>query len=234
MVFRPGWKLSLFFLILLPCLISLGFWQLERAQEKRQILQRLSDRRSEAPVGLFDVQGRSEPAYSQVSLAGRFDNEHLVLLDNRLYQKQFGYEVVQPFRLEDDSLVMISRGWVAGSLLRDELPRVVPVMGPKHIVGEVYVPLGKAFALAEEPLPVGWPKRVQTLDVAMIEKELKEPVYPYVLRLRAGSAGLLAPYWQDINVQPEKHTGYAVQWFAMAAALILLYLGAGLGLIKSK
>ena len=39
-----------------------------------------------------------------------------------------------------------------------------------------------------------------------------------------GRAAALTIDWPVINVTPEKHTAYAVQWFAMALVLLLLYL----------
>ena len=52
---------------------------------------------------------------------------------------------------------------------------------------------------------------------------LGRPLFPYSVRLDAGQPGALRVDWEPINTQPEKHTGYAVQWFAMAIALVLFW-----------
>jgi cytochrome oxidase assembly protein ShyY1 len=48
-------------------------------------------------------------------------------------------------------------------------------------------------------------------------------VFPYPIRIAAGEPGALAVNWLVINVSPDKHRGYAVQWFAMAVALLIFF-----------
>lgn len=234
MQFQPGWKLSVFFLLLLPCLIGLGIWQLQRADEKREILSRVEQRRGESPLALEQLLQRPQPAFSQVRLDGDYLAEKLVLMDNKIYRGQFGYEAIMPFRAATGELLLVSRGWVAGSLERDKLPMLEPVAGPVELIGEVYQPLGEPFTLGSNEIPDGWPKRLQVLNIPGLARVLNEPLYPYVIRLREASPGALEPLWQDINMQPAKHTAYAVQWFAMAATLVVLYFGVGFGFIHSR
>jgi len=234
MQFRPGWKLSLFFILMLPCLLSLGYWQLQRALEKQQILELVAQRRSATPMAMPQLLAIEDPAYVQVELRGTYVQDRLILLDNQVYQGQFGYEVVMPFRSAGGELLLISRGWIPGSLRREQLPTLDPVAGEFDLLAEVYVPLGEAYTLEDTALPRRWPKRVQVLDQEALARALSEPLYPYVLRLRAGSATALQGHWQDVNIQPQKHTAYAVQWFALAAALVILYLAVAFGFIKSK
>jgi surfeit locus 1 family protein len=218
---------------MLPCLLSLGVWQVQRAGEKRQILDRVAARRSEAPITMEQLLRRSQPAYSQLGLNGRYLPGQVILLDNRIYQGNFGYEVVMPFHTSGGELLLVSRGWVAGSLRREQLPELEPVSGNIELLGEVYVPLGEAFTLADSPLPEGWPKRIQVLDIGALAEMSGVEFYPYVVRLRPGSATAFDSYWQDVNILPEKHTAYAVQWFAMALALLVLYLAVAFGFLKS-
>lgn len=234
MQFRPGWKLSLFFILMLPCLLTLGFWQLQRAQEKQQILDLVAERRSAAPMDMSQLLALEDPAYSQVKLRGSYLQDRLILLDNQVYQGRFGYEVVMPFRTAGGELLLLSRGWVPGSLRREQLPVLEPVTGTVELVAEVYVPLGEAYTLEDTALPQGWPKRVQGVDGQALSQALSEQLYPYVMRLRAGSATVLQGHWQDVNILPQKHTAYGVQWFAMAAALVILYLSVAFGFLKSK
>ena len=234
MQFRPGWKLSLFFILMLPCLLSAGFWQLQRAQEKQQILELVAQRRSAAPMAMSQLLQVADPAYVQVELHGSYLPGRVILLDNQVYQGHFGYEVVMPFRSAGGELVLVSRGWVPGSMRREQLPVLAPVTGSIELLAEVYVPLGEAYTLEDTALPQGWPKRVQVLDRDALAQALSEQLYPYVLRLRAGSATVLQGHWQDVNILPRKHTAYAVQWFAMAAALVILTLSVAFGFLKSK
>jgi surfeit locus 1 family protein len=234
MQFQPGWKLSLFVALLLPCLIGLGTWQLHRAEEKRDILAKVGARRTEAALTLQQLMQREQPAFSQVELRGRYWGDKAVLLDNKIHRGQFGYEVVMPLRSESGPLLLVSLGWTAGSLDRSQLPAVEPVAGVVDLRGEVYVPLAEAFTLGDAEFPAGWPKRLQTLDVEALAEALGEPLYPYVIRLGASSPGALEQYWQDVNILPAKHTGYALQWFAMAATLVILYFAVAFGFLRSR
>ena len=49
-------------------------------------------------------------------------------------------------------------------------------------------------------------------------------LYPYSVRLDADSPGALTVDWPLVNMAPEKHRAYAVQWFCMALALLLIFL----------
>jgi cytochrome oxidase assembly protein ShyY1 len=44
----------------------------------------------------------------------------------------------------------------------------------------------------------------------------------YQLRLDQDSIGALKTGWTTVAVKPEKHVGYAVQWFAMAITLLIM------------
>jgi surfeit locus 1 family protein len=117
---------------------------------------------------------------------------------------------------------------------REQLPQLQAIVGTVEVLGEVYVPLGEVFALGSTALPRGWPKRMQTLDHGALAGALGVELYPYVVRLKPGTATAFESHWQDVNIAPEKHIAYAVQWFSMAIALLLLYLAAAFGFINSK
>ena len=99
------------------------------------------------------------------------------------------------------------------------------VTGQQLLLGSIYVPPGEAYTLSRDEQPTGsWPRTVQVLDVPAMANQLDTLLYPYSVRLGSDSAGALTIDWPVINVSPEKHTAYAVQWFAMALVLLLLYL----------
>ena len=230
-MFRPGWKLSLFVALLLPALLSLGFWQLDRALQKQTVMDRREARRSLPPVALAMLKGSEQPAFRRVRLRGHYLPAQQILRDNQIVDGRFGYEVITPLRQPDGVVVLVSRGWLAASLNRSELPQIPTPEGPQLLTGEVYVPLGEAFTLGDTALAEGWPKRVQWLDVSQFNDLFSGPVFPYVVRLEDGAPSAFTRHWQAVNVLPAKHTGYAVQWFSMAVVLAGLYLAAGFGLM---
>jgi|TARA_B110000902_G_scaffold267302_1_gene360112 cytochrome oxidase assembly protein ShyY1 len=232
---NPGWKLTAFVLFFLPILVTLAFWQLDRAEEKRQIIANEQYRRAQLPVALGQLDVTAAASYISVLLTGKFDNEKPFLLDNQQYRSRFGYEIISPFfDLNSNQTVLISRGWVQGSLDRSELPALAKVTGLQSLEVEIYVPLGKPFLLAEQTMGAAWPKVIQAVEVDKMAASLGSDVFPYVLRLKEANPGVYERHWQVVNVPVHKHTGYAVQWFVMAIVLVGLYVATGLGKFGHK
>ena len=101
------------------------------------------------------------------------------------------------------------------------------VAGEVTLTGHLYVPPGEPYLLAEQAFGGDWPLVLQALEMDKLGPELAQRlgdrVFPYSVRLDANAPGALAIDWQVINVSPQKHVGYAVQWFTMAAVLFLFF-----------
>lgn len=236
--FTPDWRASVLALLLLPLLLSLGFWQLQRAEEKRLLQALFEQRQLAGPINIGALAPDSDMRYQPVRLSGEFINDKALLLDNKIYKGRVGYEIIMPFRvtpvaglegrhgeaLADGTtaaLVMVNRGWVAGDYSRRSLPSIPAVSGKVSLLGEIYVPQGEMMVLGEDRAS-GWPRVVQTVDIEALSPEYGTRLFPYTVRLRAASPAVLQPNWVVVNVQPEKHTAYAVQWFVMAVTLLII------------
>jgi len=223
------WRITLFTLVLLPLLISLGFWQLQRAEEKATMAAAFADQQGRSPTALDAVHDRSpqDLAYLPVRLRGRYRDELTFLLDNRIQRGRYGNEALTVFELEGGALALVNRGWLAADAGRATLPVVPAVPGQRVITGHVYVAPGEPYLLGEQQLAGPWPIRIQAVEMdkmAGVAGIPPETLFPYPVRIDAGQPGALSVDWQVINVSSAKHTGYAVQWFSMAAVLALIYL----------
>jgi cytochrome oxidase assembly protein ShyY1 len=228
--FQPGWRMTVLLLVGLPVLLSLGNWQLQRAEEKRRFELNYLQAQSALPVrpGLADEQ----PPFTRLRLRGRYDADRQFLLDNQVRDGQIGYWVVTPFRDVDGRNWLVNRGWVAAAQRRDQLPDLVVDTDPEQIVAVVWPDTGLIPALAEERWPSQWPLRIQRLDVDKMAP-LVDAV-PMELRLEAGQPGVLAPAPVLMTVRASKHTGYAMQWFAFAGVLMLGFLIYGFTMPKRR
>ncbi|CAG8868963.1 hypothetical protein PS627_03307 [Pseudomonas fluorescens] len=221
--FRPGLVPSLVVALLLPGLIGLGCWQLGRAEQKRELLAMQAERQVEAPVSVGQLSAASDVAYRRVHLEGTFDGEHSLLLDNRLRDGQVGVELLQPFQDQASGLwLLINRGWLPWP------DRRVPVAidTPAHSLALnawIYVAPGSAFQLRADPVGGRWPHLLTAIDARQLWPQLQREGFAHELRLEPGPASYRLD-WPIVAMGPEKHLGYAVQWFALAAALVLLYL----------
>lgn len=243
--FRFDWKVTLLVLLLLPVTVSLGQWQLDRADEKQAMIAEREAHQALGPVTLDQLPSESSQLrYRRVALQGAFDSGHCFLLDNQVHLGRVGYEIICPFLDQSKAgeatsgqaaadqqitarTVLVSRGFVAAPPLRTQLPAIPHVDAPISIHGEVYLPAGEQVLLAELQAGDGWPRVVQVASVDYLKSLLpaasnSSPVYPWIVRLDVDSPALVEPHWQVVNLSPEKHTGYAVQWFAMAATLVLI------------
>ncbi len=227
--FRPEWRISLATAILLPALIGLGFWQLQRAEEKQRIAATFDQRRAASPVALEELEGLApeELAYRPVALRGSFRPGRYFLLDNRVRRGRYGNEVIAVFDLSGGGSALLNRGWVPADPTRRELPEVSAPAGEVRVTGYVYVPPGDPYLLQDQVLEPGsgWPMRIQALQPGRLARALDgESLFPYSVRSDAGQPGALEAEWPVVNATPQRHRGYAVQWFSMAAVLALFYL----------
>ena len=223
------WRIALFTALMVPLMASLGFWQLQRAEEKSAMAGAFDARQQQLPVPLSLVWGQpgESVAYAPVRMSGRFVPNGYFLLDNQMRDGQVGYEVLNVMQLSGGGSVLVNRGWVVGGADRQSLPLVPRVDGPVEIAGHVYVAPGAPFLLAEQQLGGEWPKRIQAVEmeklIPLIAAEQNGKVFPYPVRIDADEPGALVTGWQIINMSPVKHQAYALQWFAMAAVLLVYY-----------
>lgn len=223
-----NWKLTALALAFLPLLVSLGFWQLNRAEQKRDIQQSLSSQQALPALTWQQYQkamAEGHPVtFRRIRLDGQFDSERSYLIENKTNQGRLGYHLITPFYLTDGSAVLVNRGWLAGTGYRDQLPEISTPTKEQSITGWLVEPSNNPF-LQDAPAAVGsWPRLRLALSVATVEEELQRPFLDQQLQLSEESTAALVIDWQPINMSATKHVGYAVQWFSLAIALVLLTL----------
>lgn len=217
-------KVTILTLLVLPLLLSLGKWQLERAGEKREIELQLISRQQQTAIPVERLNPQDDLAFAPVVLEGGFDNQHQFLLDNRMHNGQLGYEVLTPFFTEDGTWVLVNRGWIKAHADRRTLPNIPAIDEPLRTHGSIYVSPGKPFLLKDQVIvDPSWPLTIQAVELDKFATVLDRSFFPFVVRLNAGAPGALAIDWQAMNQEPEKHTAYAVQWFTMAVALVVWF-----------
>ncbi len=213
-----NWPLTVLSGLLFPLLLSLGVWQLNRAEEKAALNAAIDARLSSQPRALTDSAAEPEKLqiYMPVRLLGRYTDEYH-LLDNRTRGGRVGYEVLQVF-VSAEQRWLVNRGWVEAPPERDRLPEIAWPLAAREITGFLY-PVEET---GEDPR-VATGRRIQQLDSAFAGNlDLARPHWS--IRLSADSDTALVTDWQLINSPPERHRAYAAQWFTMAAALVILWL----------
>ena len=228
--FRPTLWPTLATLIVFPVLLGLGWWQLERADFKRAQEARVEAENARPPM-LLDIGLREESAqpgswdHRRVTGSGRYLPRHF-LLDNRTRRGVAGYHVLTPLVLDGERMlgVMVNRGWIPLGSSREVLPRITTPGGVLEVKGRSRVP-GEAFLLGE-PGYRGetWPRVVQSIELDRMEAAVEVDLLPFVVELDRTEPHGFEREWRPYGgLPPARHRGYAFQWFALAATLLVIY-----------
>ncbi len=225
---RAGLWPTLATLALLPVLVGLGVWQLDRAEQKL-LLQQSYDRRATEPALRLRavVEDAESIRYRRVQVRGDYEPDHQLFHDNRVHQGQAGYHVLTPFRIEGGSVrVLVNRGWLPVGKDRRELPPAPAPAGEIEITGIVILPPQPGLRLgAAAPSGPGWPVLWQNIDLDAVAARLQQPFQPVILLLDPETAeGGYVRSWPRLETGVMTSQSYAFQWFSMAIALAAIYL----------
>ena len=230
-------------LLILPVLIGLGFWQLQRFDAKTRLVAYRAMQQAQVFDSLINIAALSSESinFTKLNLEGYFLNPYIVFLDNRTYRGKVGYEVIMPFKTIDDHLIWVNRGWVKADVDRNQLPLIEPIHDRVKIQGFIFIPnfdtpvLNSSEAIKQNALMQDWPIRTQKIDPFKLNDRLKiqltksdsdriGEIFPHIMRLNPYSPNAFEIQWQQQEIPPERHLAYAVQWFAIAFTFFMVYL----------
>jgi len=211
----------------------LAQWQVERADEKREIIERWNDR---APVGLETLaQPYSLP--QPISGVGNWDGSRQILIDNRIRNQRTGVDVLTPLRIADGRLFLVNRGWAAWPARTEQLPD--PDLGEHapesadagarevEIQGVLNTPPGTGVRLGdtETRIDEGWPVLVTYFDHGGLVELFGDDLQPAVVQLDPGHpAHLTGDPWKIVTFGPDRHIGYAMTWTSIALVVAAIWL----------
>lgn len=224
-IFAPHPLMTLLTVALLAMLISLGRWQLRRADEKRALYDSFAAG-SDATLPIVAATPPL-PRYQHVEAVGHYDEARQVLIDNMVESGQAGYFVITPFELQDGGWLLINRGWVAVGASRAVRPAVPVDAQRRTIHGRADnlpspgIQLGTRAVLAP-PYPVVASFPTHDEIAALIKEARWARAAPLILLDPSESDGYVR-HWSAPGFPPMRHIGYAVQWFGLAAALFVIY-----------
>lgn len=228
--FSTGVFSTLITAALLYIMMSLGFWQLDRAVFKDTLQQKIEQRKNLSAVGLTDLPASAEDRrYLPVKLHGRYDVQHSFLLDNKTLRNHVGYHVYTPFKVTNSKTILIARGFVELGKSRAQLPEIVTTEEPVELQGLLDFSPSRALVLADNVHQTErWPVVLQYIDLDEISKMLAYELYDMVVWLDEDKDNQeKGSYEYDLpvlNLNSAKNNGYAFQWFAMTLALFVIYI----------
>lgn len=203
---------------------ALGNWQLGRADEKRALA---ADFRRQDAATELPPSGAAVGRYQRVVARGSYDGARQFLLDNRSRAGAAGIEVLTPLLLGDGTAVLVNRGWLPFGADRRRLPEVAVDTGPRRVTGR-FSELPRAPVELAAPPSSRWPRLVNYPKAAELAAMLGRELRPGMILLDPGEPDGYARDWQLAGTTPERHLGYAVQWFALAATAAAIWIALSL------
>jgi len=119
---------TIIFVVSFCCFIILGFWQIDRADQKNNLNTNYTDRQKEVPIVLNKFNALDEKTsllWRKVELDGTFLNNQNIILDNQIFNQNAGFNIITPLKIEDSELiVLVNRGWYPNLKNRETIPNI--------------------------------------------------------------------------------------------------------------
>lgn len=220
----PKWLLShAFALAMVMLMVSLGFWQLSRLDERK-------DRNAEVRIAMAaeaepieSLLGTEPLDHTATIVAGEYLDEHSFLVANRSFESQAGLWLATPMRLEDGRVVVVSRGWVPRLWTSGDDLRVIDTpTGRIEVLGRVQesVAGGRIGGGSTYELP-----DISRMDLPKVEEMLELDVEDRWVQLvrQAPPLGDLPVPVPRPSLDDGPHLSYAFQWFFFSFATVVVY-----------
>jgi cytochrome oxidase assembly protein ShyY1 len=212
-------------LLVMGLFARLGFWQLARSEQKRTMLEASAAAlRSRTPQPWSVIADpRRARDYDWVEVRGRFADAPPVLLDNQQRQGKVGVRAYRLFVLDDGQRLLVDLGWIAIPSDRT-MPTLPPAPTRTTVTGLLLPPPGAGLKIAPPQRLADGSLLATTLDPRELASRLRAPALaPRVLRPRPEPG---FGFERDFDIlpntmPPERHVGYAVQWFALSATVLI-------------
>jgi cytochrome oxidase assembly protein ShyY1 len=213
-------KILIFAIIFVPITISLGFWQIDRAKEKREIIANYDELLTSEPTKL-----KVKTIYKNwqpIITIGQF-KDIVIFEDNAILNGRAGFKIYHLFENGDGSYVFVHRGFIERNMVKNNLPFIDLPKGKQSLSGSALIKENNSFV-----------KDIQESDIRIIQEFNTEslinkfPVlkdrylHPFLFNLDIRDNKKFLAIEKPVNMAASKHIGYAIQWFGLCIALIIL------------
>jgi surfeit locus 1 family protein len=213
----------------LTTFVALGGWQIGRGREKQAMIESFQ-RGTQSSVELQGGITVDElPRYQHVRAEGHYQPERQILLDNMPSQAgKPGFRVLTPFKRDgSERLLLVDRGWVPLGDSRANLP-------PVFVSPEFRAVSGRLDELPAPGVRVGeagvagdsqWPRLLNFPRQQDVERVLGTTVESRIVLLDPDAPNGFERIWRPaMRFGPERHLGYALQWFALALVALIAFI----------
>ena len=213
-------KILIFAIIFVPITISLGLWQIERANEKKVIISNYDKLLVSTPITLQKEQPLEN--WQPIETVGAYQ-DLVIYEDNAINSGKAGFKIYHLFQNGDGTFMFVHRGFIERNLIKNNLPRIDTPVGKKNIKGTTLFKQNNTFVKNIEESDI---RIIQEFNTSVLIERfpiLKDRyLHPFLFNLDVRDADKFQPIEKPVNMTATKHIGYAIQWFGLCAALIIL------------
>ena len=231
LLFSRQWILpTLLILLGMAGLAQLGFWQLDRLEQKRSHNAKVLSQRAAPSVDVLalGVEWPADLAGRRAVATGTFDYAKQVGIKNRFYKDALGVHLLTPFYLTGTDLVlMVDRGWIPLDTLQgdwrlfDEEGGEIQIMGLLQPSGSLSLE-ERGGQVVEIPADKLWHRE----DLEALATVLELSLAPLFLARALGpdsEHGFPRRQTQEPELNEGNHLSYALQWYTFSLILGIGY-----------
>jgi len=214
-------------------MVRLGFWQLDRMEQRQAFNRAVQEQQARAVLDLNQFSGGEDLTgmeYRSVLVEGEYLHPEQVALRNQVMNGLPGFHLLTPLIIDGkDQVVLVDRGWIpledaAGSRWsqydepgRAEVRGVIRKPTPANRIGGV-----------PDPTLQPGQTRLDTwnvIDLDRLAHQMSYPMLPVYIQQSPDPAWTQLPARSEpvLNLTEGPHLGYAIQWFAFAAIALIGY-----------
>jgi surfeit locus 1 family protein len=227
----PRWLIKhLLALLVLLMMLRLGFWQLDRLQQKRDHNAAVLAALEHPPVPLpLSAPEPGQLAFRRVQVRGTFDHAHSMLWRNQEHDGIQGVHVLTPLHISgSERTVLIDRGWLPPELATPERRADYTPSGERVIEGIVRRSQPRPdHPLAGKDLPLPGENRIDAwlrVDIERMQQQLPYSLLPlFIQQTRPITDDALPRPITAPDLDEGPHLSYALQWFTFSGILLVVY-----------
>jgi surfeit locus 1 family protein len=213
---------SILIIATLAFLVSLGFWQLDRADEKRGIEASIKQANTGSVELIMEEVDLENKEYNEVRLQGKYLSDKQFIYDNQIVDQASGYYVLTPYLLNNQpKAILINRGFIPWNGHRDKLADIFIEQDAREIKVQISKPI-KRMELKSTDSGIEFPVLIQSIDLEEMGEIASVDFSKVIGLLNDSSKDGFVRKWEPYTGSIEKHVGYAIQWFLMALVLAII------------
>lgn len=223
---RRWWFPTIAVILGMLFLARLGFWQLDRLEQRRAANAITQAQLEASPLNLNEPNPAADLTQfpgRKVVAQGSYDFSQQLVVLSQTYNNEIGFYLLTPLRLTGtEQAVLVNRGWwptADQTTVENEV-----LEGEVTVAG--YVQLSQGLGDGREST-ITADKEIYRIDIEAIQATLPYELLPiYVAEAPAGKKNLTLPYKivPDLSLSEGSHLSYAWQWFSFSLMLGAIYI----------